>query len=71
MLPVNPETITEELESAKKLIDKWILKMNEGLPVLDQPGNEDQLELLMREFCGELRIVAGKCANLAEVLSTD
>lgn len=71
MLTVNPDTIVEELESTKKLIDKWIVKMNEGLPVLDKPGAEEQLELLMREFCGELRICAGKCANLADVLLGD
>lgn len=71
MLTVNPDTIVEELESTKKLLDKWILKLNEGLPVIDQPGGEEQLELLMREFCGELRICAGKCANLSEVLLND
>lgn len=71
MLTVSPDTVVEELESTKKLLDKWILKFNEGLPVVDQVGSEEQLELFIREFCGELRICAGKCGNLAEVLLND
>ena len=71
MLTVNPEVIHDELLGAKKIIDKWLAKLDEGLPLLDEPGSEEQLELLMREFCGELRVCAGKCGNLAEVLSGD
>lgn len=71
MLTVNPDTIVEELEGTQKLIQKWINRLNSGLPAIDQPGAEEELELLMREFCGELRICAGKCANLSEVLLND
>lgn len=71
MLTVHPDTVVEELESTKKLIDKWLVQFNKGLPQLDQPGSDEQLELLIREFCGELRICAGKCGNLAEVLLGD
>lgn len=68
MLNVNPDTVVEELESAKKLLDKWITKFNSGLPAIDEPGSDQALELLLREFCGELRIVAGKCGNMADVV---
>lgn len=71
MLPVSPDLISEELESAKKTLEKWLEKVNAGLPVVDQPGDEHQLDLFVRELCGELRIVAGKCGNLAEVLLGD
>ena len=68
MLNVNPETVVSELEGSKAILEKWIKTFNEGLPVIDQPGSEQQLELLVREFCGELRVVAGKCGNLSEVV---
>lgn len=71
MLTVNPATITEELQAARKILDKWVERMNAGLPTIDHPGSEEQLELLMREFCGELKICAGKCATLSEVLLGD
>lgn len=71
MLNVSPDTVVDELESTKKLLEKWIKTFNEGLPVLDKPGDEEQLEMLLREFCGELRVCAGKCGNLAEVVLGD
>jgi vacuolar-type H+-ATPase subunit E/Vma4 len=71
MLTVNPETIHDELTGAKKIIEKWLAKLDEGLPAVDQPGDEEALDMLMREFVGELRVCAGKCANVAEVLSGD
>ena len=71
MLPVGPELIVAELESAKKILDKWIEKLGEGLPVIDKPGEDHQLDEVVHELCGELRIVAGKCGNLAEVLLGD
>jgi hypothetical protein len=70
-LAINPETIHDELEGAKKIIDKWLAQLDAGLPMVDEPGNEEQLEALMREFVGELRVCAGKCANVAEVLAGD
>lgn len=71
MLAINPETLHDELSGAKKIIEKWLAKLDAGLPAMDQPGDEEQLEMLMREFCGEMRVCAGKCANVAEVLSGD
>lgn len=71
MLNVNPDTVIEELQSAKKLLEKWISNFEQGLPVIDTPGSEEQLELLVRECCGELRVVAGKCGNLSEILLGD
>ena len=70
-LSINPETIHDELSGAKKILDKWLAKLDEGLPVVDEPGSEEQLEAMMREFVGELRVCAGKCANVAEVLAGD
>jgi len=70
-LPVSPDLISSELESAKKILEKWIEKVNSGLPVIDEPGDDQQLDLLIRELCGELRVCAGKCGNLAEILLGD
>jgi len=71
MLPVSPDLIHDELESAKKILEKWIEKVKAGLPVVDNPGDEMQLDLFIRELCGELRVCAGKCGNLSEVLQGD
>lgn len=71
MLNVSSDTVISELESAKKLLEKWISTFEQGLPVVDAPGSEEQLELLLRECCGELKVVAGKCGNLSEILLGD
>lgn len=70
-LAINPDTIHDEMSGAKKIIEKWLAVFDAGLPAIDKPGDEEQLELLLREFCGEMRVCAGKCANLADVLSLD
>jgi hypothetical protein len=71
MLPVSPDLITAELEGAVKILERWVGALNAGLPSIDCPGSEQQLLVVVREMCGELRIVAGKCGNLAEVLTDD
>lgn len=72
MLNVHPQTVVDELGSTKKLLEKWLARFeNNEIPVVDQPGSEEQLELFVREFCGEMRVCAGKCANLAEILLGD
>lgn len=71
MLPVNAETIHDELSGAKKILEKWLAQLDKGLPVVDEPGSEEQLGLLIHEMCGELRVCAGKCATLADVLLAD
>lgn len=68
MLNVSPDTVLAELESAKVLLEKWLARFDGQLPVVDQPGSEEELEKVLREFCGEMRVVAGKVGNLSDVM---
>jgi hypothetical protein len=71
-LPINPENIHDELESIKKLVDYWESRLKkEPLPGIDIPtsNSEEQLECLLRQMTGELLFIAGKCNNLAVILS--
>lgn len=69
-LPVEPETIVEEMKSARAILDKWIKSVEEGVPVIDIPtGSPEQLEDFVRALCGELLIVTAKCESLSNVLS--
>ncbi len=70
MLNINPATIIDELNSTQKLVQKWVTKL-ENIPVVDEPGSEEQLELFIREFAGEMRVCASKCGTLAEILLGD
>ncbi len=67
-LPVTPPVILQELAGAKEILDKWMLAIAQGIPMIDLPADEDSLENFMRALCGELLVVAGKCTTLAEVL---
>lgn len=68
-LPVSPDVILQELTTAKVILEKWEKILNEvGVPGTDVPGGEDQLDDFSRELCGELRLVGGKCNNLADTI---
>lgn len=68
MLPIAPETVRDELGLAKKLIDKWAERF-ESLPGIDTPSANatEVLGRMLQEFCGELRVLSGKCDTLADV----
>ncbi len=71
MLPVSREVLLKELETAGQYIEKWRTRVEEGLPGIDVPATGDAeqgLETFLREMCGELQIVSGKCTTLSEVL---
>ena len=70
-LPINPETIHEELLSVERLVVKWRESIGKGIVGIDLPAPdaEVKLEAYMREFIGELLLVSGKCQNMALILA--
>ncbi len=68
-LPVSADVLHNELESARGILAKWTDIVNNGLPCIDKPANPTELDKLLREMCGELQIVSGRCDTLVEVLS--
>jgi len=71
-LPVTPDNIHAELESAKAIVEKWHKYIgDEGIPGIDKPTQdaEAKLDSFLRQFTGELLFTAGKLQNLAVVLS--
>jgi hypothetical protein len=68
-LPISPDVLHAELVSARDILDKWVKTINEGLPALDVPGTEETLEGMLKELCGELVLVSGKCESISEILS--
>jgi hypothetical protein len=72
MLPISREVLIKELETAKDYLDKWLQKVEAGIPGIDIPASgsaENHIEDFVREFCGEMRVVSGKCDTLSEVMS--
>jgi hypothetical protein len=72
VLTVSRDVMLEELQTAVSYLNKWITKLNEqGIPGVDTPvtGTSDEaLVDFIRELCGELRVVSGKCDSLSEVV---
>jgi hypothetical protein len=71
MMTISRDVLLKELETAREYLDKWITKVNEGIPGIDIPAAgdaEEHIDVFVRELCGELRIISGKCDNLAEVV---
>jgi len=71
VLPINPEHLYSELESIEKIVSRWREEVGGGIVGLDKPAvnAEEKLELFVRQLTGELFFVAGKCQNMAVVLS--
>ena len=71
VLPINPDSVHEELESIEKIIRKWKDLIDKGIPGVDIPCQdaEAKVDLFLRQFTSELLFVGGKCSNLAILLS--
>lgn len=67
-LPISPPVLLQELDAAKVILVKWLEAVAGGIPMIDLPADEDALAEFLRELCGELLLVAGKCETLAQVL---
>lgn len=70
-LPVNPETIHEELEQIERIVARWRESVGKGIVGIDLPAQdaEERLEMYLRQLTGELLFVGGKCTNLAMILA--
>jgi len=69
VLPVSAELLYSEVESAEAVLAKWKKAIGEGIPGVDIPSTEEALYRFIAQLCGELMVVAGKCQNLAAVVS--
>ncbi len=74
MIPIASQTLLDELQSIKALVDKWCEKVSEGVPGEDMAptgmGTSQQIDVWVTELIGELRLVAGKTENIAQVISS-
>jgi len=70
-LPVTQETLLAEMKGARDILDFWITKVEQGIPVVDLPAPPEQLEDFLRGLCGELLLTGSKCENLSNILSGD
>lgn len=68
MISISTPVLQNELETAQAIINKWQKQLEVGLPGIDLPGDADTLQSLLLTFIGELRLVAGKCDTMADVL---
>lgn len=69
MLPISTDVVRSELEGVKSIIEKWLARLDQGIPGVEVPAPEDRTEAFLRELCGELMVSAGKCENVASILS--
>lgn len=68
MLAISSRVLLTEVQTAKAILTKWEESIQTGVPAVDLPAPPDRLEDWLREFCGEVRVVAGKMDVLAEIL---
>ena len=66
---IRKSVILTELKTAKDIITYWEERLNEGIPFVDFVAPQEELELFTTMFVGELRTLAGKMDNLADIIS--
>jgi hypothetical protein len=69
VLPISAELLLAEIEGAQAVLHKWAEKVGAGIPGVDIPADETAAYRFVSELCGELLITAGKCQNLAAILT--
>ena len=69
LIPMSPVIAINEMDNIKKIIDKWLERVNEGIPCVTFEAPDDQFDMFMKHWVGELRLLAGSADNLADVLS--
>lgn len=69
MLKTSPTVAMDEMIGIEKMIQHWIVRLKEGIPVLTFTARDEDLEMYMTQWVGDLRILAGKADNLADILS--
>ena len=67
-LPLSTTLILSEIESAMAILARWKQRIENGVPVIDLHAPDEALHDFLRELCGELVVVSGKCTTLTEVL---
>lgn len=65
--PISSELIRLELDSAVKIVQKWLM-LTQQIPGQDAPASEDQAHEFLRQLAGELLLVARKCETLAALV---
>jgi hypothetical protein len=74
VIPLASQTLLDELQSIKVIVDKWCEKVAEGVPGEDMaPTGMDtgqRVDVWVTELIGELRLTAGKIDNVATVISS-
>ena len=75
MLPLSTPVILTELETMKVVLEKWIEKVQAGVPGVDVPMSGmtapgDRIDVWLNELIGELRLVSGKSHNISEILAS-
>jgi len=73
MLSISTEVLKEEITLAQRILNKWLLKLGEGVPGVDIPAgdSEQAFEAFRREMVGEFQLVADKFGGMANIMAED
>lgn len=71
MIGISKEVLLAELTNMKDILTKWEESVTNGIPGADVPAPIDRMDDFLRQLCGELSLVAGKCVTIVEIVSDD
>jgi hypothetical protein len=69
LLPIQRDQLLRELRDARSILTKWTKAIEQGIPAVDCPGNDEALDEFITQLAGELLLAAGRCETLSSVLA--
>ena len=71
MRPVlSPEVMRAEIDSIVSIVEKWRAKVEQGVPGVEIPADDEIVDTFLLELAAEFLLVSGKCETFANIVSS-
>ena len=67
-LPLKADTIRDEIGQILDIIQRWKVRLDEGIPGEEQPSNDINIEIFTYQMRAELMLASSRLACVVEVL---
>lgn len=67
---LSSEVIRAEVLSISSILEKWRLRVDQGVPGSDVPADDETVDTFLLEMSAEFLLIAGKCETLANLMSS-
>lgn len=67
MFPLSTTVLCDQLAMMKKITDRWNDILTQGIPGVDRPTNDEEVEMFLTQLYGEMRSLSDMASSLSEI----